>query len=81
MFTRSKGYKTQFGLICQSHSVEDLYSTKDLYSVENLYCSRFVFWDHFPLHFFLGLGVSLVFYFFIFIFFVPFLLFGPLGGP
>jgi len=66
LFTGSKGSWTQFVLICQSHSVEDLYSIA----------------GHFPLHFSFSPDVILGFYFFFFVFrpFLLFSLFGgPLG--
>ena len=52
IFTGSNGSWTQFALICQSHSTEDLY-----FAV-----------GHFPLHFSLNLGISLGFYFYFFFF-------------
>ena len=67
---QSKGSCTQFAIIYQGHSIEDLYSTVDLYSAA----------DHFPLHFFLSPSISVGFCFFS-IFFGLFLLFGLFGGP
>ena len=70
VFDGSKGYQTQFALVCQSHFVEELYFAIDLYSAANLYSTA---------DFFLSPGVSIGFYY-LSIFFGPFLLFGLLGG-
>ena len=65
LFTGSKGSWTQFALVCQSHSAEDLYFVA----------------GHFPLNFSFNLDVILGFYFFfVFRPFLLFsLLVGPLG--
>ena len=73
---QSKGSCTQFAIIYQSHSIEDLYSTANMYSTVDLYSAT----DHFPLHFFLSPGISVGFCFFS-VFFGLFLLFGLFGGP
>ena len=73
---QSNGSCTQFAIIYQSHSIEDLYSTANMYSTVDLYSAT----DHFPLHFFLSPGISVGFCFFS-VFFGLFLLFGLFGGP
>ena len=55
MLTGSKGSWAQFVLICQSHSVGELYSTTDLLSIANLHFAV----DRFPLHFFLWTFLAL----------------------